>query len=155
MRNGTAKILDEYKDVFEGVGKLPGKCKIHLKEGAVATVQPPKRIPFALQEKLKEELDHLESMGITEKTSRPTERVNSIVVVQKPNGSLRTCFYPVDLNKWVQHPHHPTPLFDNIASKRSGTNRFFKLDAKNGYWSIELDKESSHRTSSTGKWRKF
>ena len=46
MRNGTAKILDEYKDVFEGVGKLPGKCKIHLKDGAVATVQPPKRIPL-------------------------------------------------------------------------------------------------------------
>ncbi|KAK2705107.1 hypothetical protein QYM36_017221 [Artemia franciscana] len=46
MRNGTAKILDEYKDVFEGVGKLPGKCKIHLKEGAVPTVQPEKRIPL-------------------------------------------------------------------------------------------------------------
>ena len=94
-------------------------------------------------------------MGIIEKTSRPTERVNSIVVVQKPNGSLRTCLYPVVLNKWVQHPHHPTPLFDNVASKCSGTNRFFKLDAKNGYWSIELDEESSHRTRSTGKWRKF
>ncbi|KAK2713844.1 hypothetical protein QYM36_009658 [Artemia franciscana] len=46
MRNETAKIQDEYKDVFEGVGKLPGKCKIHLKEGAVPTVQPQKGPPL-------------------------------------------------------------------------------------------------------------
>ena len=71
MGNETAKILDEYRDVFEGVGKLPGKCKIHLKEGVVPTVQPPKRVPFVLQQKLKEELDLLELVGIIEKTSRP------------------------------------------------------------------------------------
>ena len=66
MRNETANLLKEYKDVFEGVVKLPGKCKINLKEGAVPTVQPPKRVPFTLQEKLTEELDCLELMGIIE-----------------------------------------------------------------------------------------
>ena len=69
MKPKMARILEEYGDVFEGIGKLPGKCKIHLKEGAVPTVQPPKRVPFALQEKLKEELDCLEVMGIIEKTT--------------------------------------------------------------------------------------
>ncbi|KAK2712816.1 hypothetical protein QYM36_011493 [Artemia franciscana] len=141
MGNETAKILDEYRDVFEGVGKLPGKCKIHLKEGVVPTVQPPKRVPFVLQQKLKEELDLLELVGIIEKTSRPNEWVNSIVVVQKPNGSVRICLDTVDLNKWVQRRHNPIPSFDNLASKCSGTNRFFKLDARNGYWSMELDEE--------------
>ena len=69
--------------------------------------------------------------------------------------SLRICLDPLDLNKWVKQPHYPMPSFDDVASKCSETNRFFKLDAKNGYWSIELDEESSHRTHSTGKWRKF
>ncbi|KAK2720060.1 hypothetical protein QYM36_004089 [Artemia franciscana] len=156
MRNETAKILDEYKDVFEGVGKLPGKCKIRLKEGAVPTVQPPKRVPNALQQKLKEELDCLESKGIIEKTSRPTKCINSIVVVQKPNRCLRICFDPVDHNKWVQQPQYPIPLFDNVVSKSSGTNRFFIIDARNGYWSMELDEESSLITTfstSFGRYR--
>ncbi|KAK2702145.1 hypothetical protein QYM36_019275, partial [Artemia franciscana] len=147
MKPETARILEEYEDVFEGVGKLPGKCKIHLKEGAVPTVQPPKRVPFALQEKLKEELDCLEVMGIIEKTTTPTEWVNSIVVVQKPNGSLRICLDPVGLNKWVQRPYHPIPSFDDIAAKCSGSNTFFKLDARQGYWSMELDEESSLLTT--------
>ncbi|KAK2714195.1 hypothetical protein QYM36_008678 [Artemia franciscana] len=125
MKPETAKILEEYGNVFEGVGKLPGKCKIHLKEGAVPTVQPPKRVPFALQEKLKEELDRFGVIGIIEKTTTPTEWVNSIVVVQKPNGSLRICLDPVDLNKWVQHPYHPIPSFDDVAAKCSASNTFF------------------------------
>ena len=147
MKPETARILEEYGDVFEGVGKLPGKCKIHLKEGAVPTVQPPKRVPFALQEKLKEELDRLEVMGIIEKTTTQTEWINSIVVVQKPNGSLRICLDPVDLNKWVQRPYHPIPSFDDVAAKCSGSNTFFKLDARQGYWSMELDEESSLLTT--------
>ncbi|KAK2713261.1 hypothetical protein QYM36_009211 [Artemia franciscana] len=147
MKPETARILEEYEDVFEGVGKLPGKCKIHLKEGAVPTVQPPKRVPIALQEKLKEELDRLEVMGIIEKTTTPTEWVNSIVVVQKPNGSLRICLDPVDLNKWVQRPYHLIPSFDDVAAKCSGSNTFFKLDARQGCWSMELDEESSLLTT--------
>ncbi|KAK2710069.1 hypothetical protein QYM36_013668 [Artemia franciscana] len=147
MKPETARILEEYGDVFEGVGKFPGKCKIHLKEGAVPTVQPPKRVPFALQEKLKEELDRLEVMGIIEKTTTPTEWANSIVVVQKPNGSLRICLDPVDLNEWVQRPYHPIPSFDDVAAKCSGSNTFFKLDARQGYWSMELDEESSLLTT--------
>ncbi|KAK2712390.1 hypothetical protein QYM36_011167 [Artemia franciscana] len=147
MKPETARILEEYGDVFEGVGKLPGKCKIHLKEGAVPTVQPPKRVPFALQEKLKEELDRLEVMGIIEKTTTPTEWVKSIVVVQKLNGSLRICLDPVDLNKWVQRPYHPIPLFDDVAAKCSGSNTFFKLAARQGYWPMELDEESSLLTT--------
>ncbi|KAK2707858.1 uncharacterized protein LOC136028662 [Artemia franciscana] len=102
MRNETTKMLDKYKDVYEGVGKLPGKCKIHLQEGAVPTLQLPKRVLFAHQEKLKEELDCLESMGIIEKTSRPTKWVNSIAVVHEPNESHTICLDPVDLKKWVQ-----------------------------------------------------
>ena len=77
----------------------------------------------------------------------PTEWVNSIVVVQKPNGSLRICLDPVDLNKWVQHPYHPIPSFDDVAAKCSGSNTFFKLDSRQGYWSMELDEESSLLTT--------
>ena len=44
------RILSEYKDVFQGIGKLEGKCHIYLKENCQPTVQPPKRIPISMQD---------------------------------------------------------------------------------------------------------
>ncbi|KAK2727040.1 hypothetical protein QYM36_007781 [Artemia franciscana] len=70
--------------------------------------------------------------------------------------SLRICLNPLGLNKWVKQPHYPMPSFDDVASKCSETNRFFKLDARNGYWSMELDEESSliaTFSTSFGKYR--
>ncbi|XP_065584468.1 uncharacterized protein LOC136043480 [Artemia franciscana] len=49
----TDEILAEYKDVFEGIGKMPEKCKIHLKPRAIPSVQPPRKVPSAIQDKLK------------------------------------------------------------------------------------------------------
>ena len=53
----TDEILVEYKDVFEGIGEMSGKCKIHLKPGAIPSVQPPRKVPLAIQDKLKNELE--------------------------------------------------------------------------------------------------
>ncbi|KAK2711164.1 hypothetical protein QYM36_012369 [Artemia franciscana] len=67
IRPVIQKLLNEFSVVFEGIGTLPGTCKIYLKEGAIPTMQPPKRVPFALQAKFKEELDRLGSLGVIEK----------------------------------------------------------------------------------------
>ena len=55
IRPVIQKLLKEFSDVFKGIGTLPGTCKIYLKEGEIPTIQPPKRVPFALQAKFKEE----------------------------------------------------------------------------------------------------
>ena len=141
------RLLEEFSDVFGGIGRLPGTCHILLKEGAVPTVQPPKLVPFALQPKLKQELERLEALGVIEKTTKPTEWVNSIVLVKKGDGSLRICLDPVDLNCWIKRPHHAVPLFEDIAAKCEGARKFFKVDAMSGYWSMVLDDESSELTT--------
>ena len=160
VANSTDQILAEYEDVFEGIGKMPGKCKIHLKPGAIPSVQPPRRVPMAVQNKLKNELERLVSSGIIEKVTEPTEWVNSIVIVQKPNGEIRICLDPVELNKWIQRPHYPIPTFDDIANKCHGAQNLFKLDARHGYWSMVLDDASSDLTTFNTmfgrfKWRRY
>ena len=147
IRPVIQKLLNEFSDVFEGIGTLPGTCKIYLKEGAIPTIQPPKRVPFALQAKFKEELDRLESLGVIEKVTKPTQWVNSLVLVRKADGSLRICLDPVDLNRAIERPHYPIPLFDEVAAKCKGAKKFFKMDAQNGYWSMVLDKPSSELTT--------
>ncbi|KAK2703917.1 hypothetical protein QYM36_017738 [Artemia franciscana] len=141
------KLLNEFRDVFGGIGTLPGTYKIYLKEGATPTIQPPKQVPFALKAKFKEELHRLESLGVIENVTKPTQWVNSLVLVRKANKSLRICLDPVDLNRAIERPHQPIPLFDEVAAKCKGAKKFFKMDARKGYWSMVLDKPSSELTT--------
>ena len=52
-----------------------------------------------------------------------------------------------DLNKVIKREHHPIPTLKEITPKLAGARLFSKLDARNGYYSVKLDKESSYLTS--------
>ena len=141
-------IIDEYADVFEGIGLFPGECTIHLKPDATPVVCPPRRIPYALRSRLKEELDEMEKMGIIQKVTEPTDWVNALVVVEKPKtGKLRICLDPRPLNKAIQRPYYPLPTLDDITPKLAGAQYFSVLDARSGYWTIKLSHESSILTT--------
>lgn len=50
------RFLAENEDVLNGLGKFPGKFKIHLKENAQPVLHYKKRIPVTLVEKFKLEI---------------------------------------------------------------------------------------------------
>ncbi|RWS08042.1 uncharacterized protein B4U80_05359, partial [Leptotrombidium deliense] len=81
--------------------------KIQLKDGAKPRIVATRRIPVALRDKVKAALDELEAKGIIEKVNEPTEWINGLVTVQKPDGSVRLCLDPVFLNKYIQRQHYP------------------------------------------------
>ena len=71
------------------------------------TVHAARKVPATIcTPKLKTELSRMETMGVIEKVTHPTEWVNSIVVVEKKNGSLRVCLDPKDLNQAIQRSHY-------------------------------------------------
>ena len=72
---------------------MEGEYEIILAEDAEPVIHPPRKIPIQIKEKLKETLEDLCKRGIIEKVEEPTEWVNSIVVVEKPN-KLRICLDP-------------------------------------------------------------
>ena len=77
-------IPEEFTDVFKGIGKFPGECSLHVDPSAVPVVYPPRRIPFTLRDRLKQELDDMERNAIITKVNEPTEWVNGLVVVENP-----------------------------------------------------------------------
>ncbi|XP_053376974.1 uncharacterized protein K02A2.6-like [Mercenaria mercenaria] len=144
--NKTA-VLNEYSQVFKGIGSIPGQCSIYLKHDAKPVVHPPRRIPVALRDKCKKELEKMEKLGVITKVSEPTEWVNSMVTVQKKSGDLRIVLDPGDLNRNIQRPYHPTKTLDDILPQLNGATFFTKLDARSGYWAMHLTEKSSMLTT--------
>ena len=85
----------------------------------------------------------MERLQIISKVNTPTEWVNSIVVVEKPNGSIRICLDPKNLNEAILRQHFPMQRADDIIADMAGAQYFSKLDASSGYWQIKLDEPSS------------
>ncbi|ESN95653.1 hypothetical protein HELRODRAFT_86420, partial [Helobdella robusta] len=86
----------EFFDVFKGLGCLHREHHITVYPSVQPVIHPPRRVPLALQPKLKQKLDSLLKNEIMEKKDEPTNWVNSLLIVEKKDGSLRLC---LDLNK--------------------------------------------------------
>lgn len=141
-------FLHKYKDVFSGIDKIKDfKYKIKLKENSVGKIEASRHVPFKLQMKLKNELNKMEKMGIIKKIEKPTEFVNSLVMVNKPNGEVRCCLDPQYLNSCILREHHQFPTIEEISSKLDGAKYFTTLDANKAFWQIELCEESQEYTT--------
>ncbi|GFX08517.1 transposon Ty3-I Gag-Pol polyprotein [Trichonephila clavipes] len=138
------ELIKQYKDIFTGVGEVPNELYyITLKDNAVPVIHPPRRVPLALQPKLKSTLDRLENEGIVSKVNKSTDWVQSLVIVEKPNGNLRLCLDPRDLNKVIKREHYQIPCTDDIISRLEGKKIFSVVDLKDGFWHVPLDEVSS------------
>ena len=102
-----------------------------------------------------EELDRLQSLGIIEQVTDPTPWVSSLVTVLKPNGQIRVCIDPKDLNRVLRRSHYPTPTIDEILPELSRAKVFSTVDAKNGFWHVEPDDDSSHFTTFNSPFGRF
>ncbi|GFV16547.1 hypothetical protein TNCV_4417361 [Trichonephila clavipes] len=136
------ELIKHYKDVFTGVGEFPNEpYHITLKDNAVPVIHPPRCVPLALQPKSKSTLDRLEKEGTVSKVNKPTDWVCK--VVEKPNGNLRLCLDPRDLNKVIKREHYQIPCTDDIISRLEGKKIFSVVDLKDGFWHVPLDVVSS------------
>ena len=86
---------------------------------------------------------------------QPTNWVSSMVVVKKPNGKIRVCLDPRELNKAIKRQHYKLPTREEIMAKFSNAKVFTKLDASQGFWQMKLDEESSYLTTFTTPFGRF
>ena len=141
--NRKIDLTVQYKDVFEGIGCLPGKHKMHLDKKVQPVVHPPRKIPIKLKEKVKEELNRMEREQIIVRETEPTDWVSSLVTVLKPGGAVRVCLDPRDLNRAIKRQHYPLKTVEEVMANMPGVKYFSKLDATSSFWQIALDDESS------------
>lgn len=127
--------------MFSGLGKLQDPYDICLKPNVTPVVHPPRRVPLALHARLKQKLDDMEKSGVIKKTDKPTEWVNSLVVVEKRDGSLRLC---LDLkDSAIMREHRMLSTSQDVVNQLAGKKLFTVLDQKDSYWQIPLTERSS------------
>ena len=139
-------ILHKYRDVFEGLGCLPGDYHIEIDPTVLLVQHAPRRAPVALKAKLKEKITELERKGIITRVDEPTAWISSLVAVLKP-GKIRVCIDPRDLNKAIQRPKYQIPTLDEILPQLAKARVFTVLDAKDGFHQVQLDEPSSYLTT--------
>ena len=76
----------------------------------------------------------MEKLGTIEKIHTPTEWLNTLVVIEKPNGKFRVCLDPRPLNKAIKREHYQlVPTAKEIMANMKNAKYFTKLDASSGY----------------------
>ena len=134
---------------------LPFQHTIQLGADAVPVRHASRRVAATLREPLKKELSRMEKLGVMHKVDHPTEWVNSMVITEKPNGDLRICLDPKDLNRNILREHYTLPKKEEIFAEMCGAKWFSKLDASQAFWQIKLcDKSKDYTTFNTpfGRW---
>ena len=129
-----SEIIEMFPELFKGIGCVDTVYKIQLTSDAVPVRHASRRVPEAIIPKVKED--------IIKPVDCPTDWVNSIVVASKPDGTIRLCLDPKDLNKCIKRPHHYSPTLDDILPELCGSTVFSTLDARSGYWNVPLDNKS-------------
>lgn len=136
-------FVSKNNDLFEGTGIFNSTCSIKIDENVEPIVKPPRRIPESVKDKLKDKLKFLEKDGIISKVESPEGWVNNLVIVEKPDGSIRLCLDPQDLNKVIKREYYLIPTVEELIPKLCNKSVFTVFDLKDGFYQIKLDDKSS------------
>ena len=104
-----------------------------------------------IKEQFKNELDNMVSQGILTKLNyankNAPEWLNSFVVVKKPNGTLRICLDPTDLNPHIVCPICNSRTLDDIINLLKDAVHFAVFDSTKGFFHVPMDKASKLLTA--------
>eukprot|EP00112_Aurelia_sp_Birch-Aquarium-sp1_P009823 Seg2131.1 transcript_id=Seg2131.1/GoldUCD/mRNA.D3Y31 product="putative protein K02A2.6" protein_id=Seg2131.1/GoldUCD/D3Y31 len=136
-------IISEYKDCFEGLGKLKDfKQDIPIDKTVKPVAQQVRRVPFSLRSQIEKKLDELEKLDVIEKAQGPTPWISPVVVIPKSNAEIRLCVDMRQANSAMVRERHPIPTVEEVLHEFNGSSVFSKLDIKWAFHQVELSEES-------------
>ena len=122
-------IMSDYKEVFDGVGKLKDyQVKLHVNPNVPPVAQPVSRTSFSLPDKVKKKVEELVSMDITEPVKGLTPWVSPVVVIPQQNDKIRLCVDMRWANEVIITERYPIPTVDEVLQSLNHSTVFSKLD---------------------------
>ncbi|HYN44606.1 MAG TPA: RNase H-like domain-containing protein, partial [Candidatus Limnocylindrales bacterium] len=148
QRAELTKMLESFRQLFARNPRSPGvlattKCRVPLKDPNMVPLRfPPYRLAPKMLEELRRQLAELLENKIIRESRSPW--AFPIVMVPKPDGTIRFCTDFSKLTPHVKYDAFPLPRIDDTLDRLAGAKYFTTLDAASGYWQIpveESDKE--------------
>ena len=93
-----------------------GEATLRIDENAQPKVLPCRKLPLAIEDTEKKELDPLIE-DVLVPVTEPTEWVSQKAVVHKPNGKLRICIDPQPLNAALKREYYRLPVLNDVLPK--------------------------------------
>ena len=142
--NQIDSLLKKYRDVFkEGCGSFSdAPVTLHLNSQISPKYIKARQVPYALRQKVIEEMDRLESEGIIEPVQF-LEWATPCVPVIKSDKSILLCGdYSKMANTALKHEPYPIPRIKDLFARLSGGQKFSKIDLSQAYQQLRLTAES-------------
>ena len=154
------KLLSEFADVFTSsmVNTMATEpVDIVLKENTVPfAVYTSRPIPFAYRDQVKSQLDEMETQGVIEKVTEPSEWCHPVVVVDKKGTTeKRLTIDLTKLNNQVKRKVHPSKSPREVLNSITKSKYFSTLDAFKGYWQVPLTERSKALTTFITPWGRY
>ena len=140
--------LIEYDDIFHRLGQITNYShKTEIDPSIKPVSQRLRHIPFSQLDKVDAEIDKLLNDDVIEETPEPSPWVSNLVIVPKPSGDLRVCCDYRDLNKAIIRERFILPKVEDTLHALQGSKYFAKIDAKNGFFQLNLSEECRYLTT--------
>lgn len=144
------KLVEEFSDVFSTPDKplqRSKQCQVRIH-----TTGPPlqsRPYPLAIQQraKLREELDRMLKLDVIQPSSSAWS--SPIVMVPKPDGTIRFCCDFKKFNLQLQKDQYPLPMVQDIIDQLGGNRYFTALDLTSAFWQLNIHPEDRYKTAFT------
>ena len=139
--NDIKQITRDFPALFSPeLGKFTGPpISIPVNENSQPVFRKARRVPFALCQRVGDELQRLVEQDILEPV-RYSRWATPVVVVNKADGKLRLCGdYKVTVNRVAKADSYPLPRFEEILAALPNASHFSKLDMSQAYQQLVVD----------------
>ena len=139
-------LISSFEDVMNA---NPGRTKALSHKINLHNINPVKSknypIPVNLAKEFDEEIDRMIEMDIIQPST--SDYCSPVVIIRKPNCSLRVCIDFRKLNQNTTFDAEPMPTISDDLHKFKDAKYFTELDLSKGYWQVELEDESRKYTA--------
>ena len=123
--------MELLSELFNGLGTMKDAIvKLDMDENVTPVVQPPRKIPQAMIDPLKQEIEWMIQLGVIRKSdiNEATDWCHNLVIVHKPNGKLRVCLDPRMINKALRFNIHNARTFQDVTSSIRKVSKVSKIE---------------------------
>ena len=146
MKEVIQRCRDAFANNMDEVGVAQGRwVNIDVLDRNPVTSGSTRRVPVHHRAALEAHIRELERQKIVVRSRSPY--CSGVVIVMKPDGSIRLCIDFKDLNAKTTDDGYQLPLVEDQMSVLAGSQFFTKLDLFQGYHQLWLAPEARAKTA--------